>query len=156
MSKKNSQTNRLYEAVSICIEKVSGEVEISPEMVAMCALKELDPDQSAPILVTWGCNLELRQIARQVLRKTFDPLEREDHIDQGSLFEGLQAKYPCKRDGEDVYVDRMVLTKNERDFNIRRLRSEGLSKLEHADALQIETEELDGKGFFATKSQLAS
>lgn len=139
---QDSLTNKLHDSLAECLTQVDGEVEISPELLAHCAIKKLDPKGNAPQLVEWAANLELRQMARALLRKTYDSLAPKPDIGQEDMFEGLQEKYPCKRRGEIVYVDRMRLSLDEREFNISRLKKEGQSKLEHASALQTETEDL--------------
>lgn len=145
----DSLTKQLEDTLRQCLEIVYNEVAISPAMLASCAINKLDSDNVSPILVQWGCNLELRQMARAMLRREFDPLIDKNDDHQPELFTGLQAKYPCKRNGENVYVDRMRLTKEERLFNIERMSREIDAKTQHRDALQAETDELDVNGFFA-------
>lgn len=145
---QDSLTTKLHDTLAECLEQVEQEVEISPELLAHCAMKVLDPKGKAPSLVEWAANLELRQLARALLRKTFDPLAPKPDVGQEDMFVGLQEKYPCKRSGEVVYVDRMRLSHDERKYNISRLEKEGQSKLEHAGALRTETEELEEAGYF--------
>jgi len=132
---KNPLSAQLQEVVSSCILKYSGDIEVSPASIATCAYPELDPENVSPVTVQWGCVLQLRAIAREVLRGEFDPIA-EGNSGQGEMFEGLQERYPTKREGGPKYVLLGHLTGNEIDYNIQRLEREATKKLHHADALK--------------------
>ncbi|UGY21494.1 hypothetical protein HU675_0045390 [Bradyrhizobium septentrionale] len=127
------------------IDQRRSETSISPSWVATEAMLELDPKKVAPMLVQLGCHLELRQIARSVLRDLFeDGGKASDDDDEGSrqhaLFPDLQWRYPKVRTAgkneEPVYVRLEELSAADIAFNVSRLRSEALAKLAHADALE--------------------
>lgn len=108
---------------------------------------EIDPSARASLLVHYSSLLQLRQYAAVVCRKRVGP-ERVNTsmVEQGTLFAGLQPRYPVKRDGDEVYVLREKLTYEERMENSRRMRAEGQSKIAHADALDAETQKLIAQG----------
>jgi hypothetical protein len=141
-------TAQLEETLNICLKQIEDEIEISPAFLSDCAMKRLDAFNRAPVLVKWGCSLQLRQLARGILRGAFDPMSDESKASQSDMFGGLQDKYPCTRNGDRVYVDRMNLTRNERHYNMLRLTKEANTKLQHAEALKAETEILDAQGYF--------
>jgi hypothetical protein len=120
---------------------------VSPELLADTAYRNLDPDEVSPPLVAWACVLELRQMARQLLRRTYDGAQ--DEAGQGDLFTGLQDRYPGTGEHRGLYVPRAQMTYTDRLFNIARLRREAQAKLAHADALEAETAELRAQGYWA-------
>lgn len=132
-----TEERKLAEVIARIIELRDAAVAISPSWVAGEAMRELDPERSAPMLVHAGCNLHLRQIARGQLRKKHEPEDGagEEH----DLFPGLQRRYPTARSSrtdEPEYVLLEHLSKIDIGYNVGRLRSEGRARLEHADALE--------------------
>jgi hypothetical protein len=99
----------------------------------------IDSERRAPLLVHLGCNLQLRQIAREMLRGKYEPDGDSDADAQHSLWPELQKRYPTAksaRDGDPEYVLLEHLTDADLAYNIARLRSEAQSKLRHATALE--------------------
>src|SRR5271157_1947316 len=136
------QYNRLDEA---------NEITISPAQLARIVYDALDPKAHSPLDVQFLCILQLRQMARQICAKRND--EEENQANQGTLFEmQLQPRYPAKRDGEDVYVVRSMLTLQERRIIIARLELEASAKMRHAQALKAETDELLKRGVLHEES----
>jgi hypothetical protein len=132
-----TEERRLAEIIWRIVHMRDSQVSISPAWVAAEAMKELDPERAAPMLVHAGCNLHLRQIARGELRKKYEPDEGAG--DQHELFPGLQRRYPTARSvrgDEPEYVLLEHLTAVDIAYNVARLRSEAHAKLAHADALQ--------------------
>ena len=129
----NENTDRLMDVLRGCLVSIHSEIEIQPALLASRAMKEIDPSGSSPPLVAWAANLELRQLGRGLLRKSFDPIA--DDNPQAELFEGLQERYPTKRNGESTYVLLSDLTDDEIDENLNRMAREVTAKQKHYDAL---------------------
>ena len=142
-----SMTNQLEQVLRECLGNIQDEIEVSPALLAHCAVKILDPDGNSPALVEWGCNLQLRQLSRQILRREYDPVDRA--VDQQELFAGLQQRYPVERGGEHVYVPRMAQTLEERRKNEDRMYKSADGLISHADKHKAETDMLEATGFFA-------
>jgi hypothetical protein len=89
-----------------------------------------------------GCHLQVRQMARQELRKKHDPNARvQDELDsgQGEFFDDtLQPRYPRRvpKGEEPVYVLRELMDDEDVDYNEMRMRRGGMALLRHADALR--------------------
>lgn len=130
------EAKKLFDTVARIINVRASETRISPSWIATEAITDLDPERVSVPLVYLGCHLQLRQIARQLLRKSFESEETESF--QHNLFPNLQARYPTARSvdaDEPEYVVLEMLSDEDIDYNIDRLRSEAMSKLKHADAL---------------------
>jgi hypothetical protein len=128
------------------------DIPISAASLAYCAMDVLDPEKLSPNLVAYGCNMELRQMARAILRREFEPSIGEEPQDE--MFEGLQERYPVKRfdeDGESVllYAPRMQLTLDERYYNIERMQKQIDGRQKQLDAFMAETVSLQDSGFFS-------
>lgn len=121
-------------------------ISIKAVDVAIRANQMIDPENISVSLVTFGCNLHLRQMARTSLRGSYKDGNISKESGQGNLFDRLQIMYPTKRDGEEAYVKRHHLTVEERRHNANRLRKEAIAKIEHADLLDAETDELIAQG----------
>lgn len=152
---KNSITEQLTNCLKGCLSAYGESDDVSPEVLAACAIKKLDPDQKAPPAIEWGCNLELREMSRKLLRRTYGPGRKEEDSPQNEMFENLQDRYPATRNGECVYVPRMNLTVDERLINVGRLMSEAEVKTQHANALQEETSALIDAGYFEDNQESA-
>ncbi len=111
----------------------SDQERISPSWLATEAMLELDPDRVSPNLVYGAAHLELRQVARGILRKI-----PEDKEEQHDLFPDLQKRYPVARSSneEPEYVLLEKMTEEDVSWNVHRLRTEGNTKLRKADALE--------------------
>jgi tRNA A37 threonylcarbamoyladenosine dehydratase len=138
-----SDVKRLAALVAHVIDQRRDEIKISPAWVATGVLKKLDPDRITQEDIYLACHLQLRQIARQELRKRFDGDERydedEDILRQHEMFPELQWRYPSVRskdDAEPQYVLLEQMSEADVFYNVARLRSEGAAKLHHADALE--------------------
>ena len=122
------------------IDERRTERRISPSWVATEAMVIIDPDRVSPQLVRLGCHLELRQIARSVLRTRFaEADEDEEASKQHEMFPELQWRYPTSRSShleEPEYVRLEDMTDDDVSYNVARLRSEAMRKLAHADALE--------------------
>ena len=83
------------------IELRRSQRRISPSWVATEAMQLLDPGRASLEVVYGGCHLHCRQIAREQLRKKFEPAE-QDKSGQHELFLGLQWRYPTARSARDA------------------------------------------------------
>lgn len=129
----------LAEAAQRVIDRRRDRQSISPSWVATEAMNDLDPERVSVEIVYFGCHLQLRQIAREILRKRFKPDEAPERSAQHDLFPDLQWRYPTARTAkneEPEYVLLESLTKEDINYNVARLRSEAVAKLRHADALE--------------------
>jgi hypothetical protein len=137
MTEKEAKT--LIEAVEKIISRNNDMRAISPAWVATAVMSEIGFLAKMHPVGYVGCHLYVRQIARQSLRKKFDPTDRDDDgDDQHELFNGtLQIKYPRRREqGEEpTYVHIDDLTDDDVEFIVARMRSTARSLLKHADAL---------------------
>lgn len=132
-----TEERRLAEIIQRIIDSRGEAISISPTWVAAEAMKEIDPERAAPMLVHAGCNLHLRQIARARLRHRYEP--DDDVGEEHDLFPGLQRRYPTARSArtdEPEYVLLEHLTHIDIGYNVARLRAEASAKLAHADALK--------------------
>jgi len=130
--------DQLRDLVARIIDIRQGQPRISPTWIATEAIRELDPaarvERRDP-LIWLGCHLQLRQIARQLLASRFEV----DDEQQPELFKDLQRRYPTARSAraeEPEYILRDLMTDEDIDYNVARLRAEGEAKLKHADALR--------------------
>ena len=107
---------------------------ISPTWVAEEAFNRIDLENKSPSLVRLAAILQLRQLARPLLRKQFDPT-KPIHEQPPSLFPELQWRYPKVEENEG-YVLLTEMTKADIKYNVDRMRktSRGISK--HADRLE--------------------
>lgn len=89
MSRKDDMKSDLYAQLSQATRTVIdgfGEAEvISPEVVSDAVYQEMDPEGESPAPVAFGFSLEIRQIARGILRRSFDPVKRAETL-QGDAF----------------------------------------------------------------------
>ena len=93
-----SETQALTAIVAKIIESRRDEVRINPSWIATEALLEIDPEKVSLPLVYLGCHLELRQIARNLLRQHFEePPPPAAELTQHELFPDLQRRYPSAR-----------------------------------------------------------
>lgn len=127
----------LHEVLARIYERRCDEIRVSAAWLATEAMIELDPDRISPPRVYAAAHLELRQLARSILRSAADPTETG--AEQHELFPGLQRRYPTARGitaEEPEYVKLEHLTEEDVRFNVARLRAEATTKLAHADALE--------------------
>ena len=131
---ESTNTDLLMDVLRECLDVINSEIEIQPALLASCAIKKIDPETLSPPLVGWAANLELRQLARGLLRKKFDPTHEENP--QAEMFEGLQERYPTKRNAEPTYVVLDELSDEEIEDNLVRMGREISAKQKHYDALE--------------------
>jgi hypothetical protein len=102
-------------------------------------MRTIDPAGKAPSLVHLGCHLQLRQIARELLRGKYEPDDNSRDDAQHELWPDLQERYPTARTAgseEPEYVLLEHLTDEDIAYNVGRLRAEAEAKQHHADALE--------------------
>ena len=131
----------LYAIVRIVVDRAVAVVDVSPAWVATETMQEIGFARATHRLAYAGCHLEVRQIARQLLRGRFDPAERakESADETDDLFpETLQDRYPRrpKKDEEPVYALRDQLLADDVDYNVERMMRAGQALLKHARALK--------------------
>ena len=140
---KMKESEGLYQVVNEVIEGISDADEIIPTWVAtkaMIFLQAKTMQRSHP-LVYLGCHLQLRQIARTVLRQHFEP-STEETIKERSmqyLFTELQQRYPAAKvnpQDEPRYIKLDLMSEEDIEFNVSRMRIAGKALLKHADALE--------------------
>ena len=131
----------LAELVGRMVDRRRDEKRVSPVSIANDCMAVLDPRVRSVPRVYQGCHFYLRQLARSVLARAFDPADREkrkrDAKAIADLFK-LQARYPQAHtaDLEDpVYVQRDAMSREDIEYNYHRLRAEGAAKIAHSDAL---------------------
>lgn len=111
--------------------------KISPTWIATEAMRKLHGmalQREKPLIYT-GCHMFLRQLARGLCAETF---EDKEGLAQHDLFPALQRRYPVARSTsseEPQYIKLELMTQEDKDYNVDRLRKEGEAKLKHADAL---------------------
>lgn len=146
-----NETNQLSDMLNKCLENTSSDLGVSASYLASQAITKLDPEQKAPYVVQWGCVLQLRQIARGILRKEYEPVNDAGEP-QAEMFEKLQQRYPVARGEEEKkegeYMPRLLLTLEERQMISEKLRKASKALAIHANALDAETAELIAQGFF--------
>jgi tRNA A37 threonylcarbamoyladenosine dehydratase len=138
-----SDVKRLAALIAHVIDQRRDEFKISPAWVATGVMNKLDPNRITQEDIYLACHLQLRQIARQELRKRFDDDDRYDEDDdlerQHEMFPELQWRYPSVRSKDDAEPQYILLEQmSEADvfYNVARLRSEAKSKWDHASALE--------------------
>jgi len=147
--------DKLVELVSRVIELRRTQDRISPTWIATEAMLLLDPKNTTQRdlpLVYLASHLQLRQLARELCRKSFQG--DEDSKKQHELFPELQWRYPSARSKtleEPEYVRLELLTDTDVDYNVARLRKEGRAKLEHADSLEAWGRQRFGRQRFGKK-----
>jgi len=139
-NKRHSLTELIYAACREAVLGHGGDIGIGPAAVASEAMKTLDKKAAAPVVVAWGCNLQCRHAARDILRHKFDPTDEEDTddtVEQHPLFPDLQTRYPTKRGGgrDSEYILLEHLTDAEIDYNATRMERSANKLLHHRDSL---------------------
>lgn len=140
--------DKLSNYINTAIDSHCGEISISPSFIAQKVIAAIDPQGTSQPLVTYGFNLQIRAVARGILRHAFDPLSNEQNTLQAEMFTELQSRYPAKRNGDFVYVLRAEMSLEERQLIPKRLRTDADSRLKHARAFEAETSTLITQGFF--------
>lgn len=146
--RKANLTEQLRQFVRSAIETMETDDVIHPALISGIAIRQIDPNGVAPDLVEWGCVLELRQFAREELRKRHDPVPADDK--QQVLFDGvLQDRYPSVDGG---YAKRSAMTAADYLMNIERLEKNAKALQKHGDALRAEFMERQDRGDFKAQA----
>jgi hypothetical protein len=132
---------QLYAAVQKVIDDYHLVGEVSPSWIATQVMSEIEFPRSLHLIGYVGCHLEIRQIARQKLRRAHDPYAKVRASIEGEddLFpETLQERYPRqpRPSEEPIYALRDLLTQADVQYNVGRMRRGGMALLKHADALE--------------------
>jgi hypothetical protein len=140
---------QLYAAVQKVIDDYHLVGEVSPSWIATQVMTDIEFPRSLHTLGYVGCHLEIRQIARQKLRRAHDPYAKVQASIAGDddLFpETLQERYPLppKPGDEPVYALRDLLSRSDVQYNVERMRRGGRALLKHADALEAWDAERSG------------
>ena len=130
---KHKKTGIVADVLRQCLAEIESDIAIAPSLLARCALKKLDPTDSTLAVITCIATLQLREMARALLRDTFSDGAVE--IKQHDMFPGCQAMYPTMRDGESTYVPLEQITDAEIHENLDRMAREIGTKTQHFDAL---------------------
>jgi len=129
-----NETHQLQNLLRNALVSYSADMPVSAESLSATVIDEIDPQHAAPVLVRWGCVLELRQLARPMLRREYE--EKDER--QQEMFDALQDRYPGAGKNKGSYIPRHMMTAKDYMANIERLRNEARAKLKHADALEAE------------------
>lgn len=131
-------TNELNDLLRVALCEYSSDMPVSAEALADTAVRSIDPTDLSPRLIKWAGILELRQLARQILRREYGNESDIDNDAQYELFDSLQDRYPGAGNNKGSYIPRDLMTIEDYEVNIARLRNEASAKLKHADALERE------------------
>jgi hypothetical protein len=140
MPKKKAELKLAINEVALIIHADRENPDISPSSVADAAATVMDPDNAAPPLLRKVAIYQLRQIARRLLRKHFNPSKgkKGEITEPDSLFPDLQWRYPrMKLKGEEPrYALLKELTRSDVAYNVANLRRVGSGMQAHADRLE--------------------
>ena len=117
--------------------------QINVDYISNVVYSRLDQHHISPKVIEHCSVMHIKQMVRAALRHTCDPWQRvADEAESGQLtmFDGiLQNYYPAERevmgDKQSVYVRRDLLTHDDVEAIVSRMRMVGLKLLEHCDAL---------------------
>lgn len=125
----------IADAVATVIAASKGMARVEAGWVAHGAMQLVDPDRVSLPSVYWGCNEYAKQVAMLQLRGKF--VTNIAITDQHEMFPELQVRYPAKpkKGVEPYYIKLELMTEDDVNYNISRLRKEAQTKLAHADAL---------------------
>jgi hypothetical protein len=130
----------LWNVISVIGELSRAKSAVSPGWMATEAMQRIDFPRGLHPVGYIGCHLTFRQIAREYLRKKFDPaaIAAAATDDQLIFPETLQERYPLKPKPreEPVYVLLSDLPDVDLFYNVRRMRAVALALQKHADALE--------------------
>lgn len=129
---EDSSLDDLTRLASAIINNDRTEVRISPKWIAEQVLKKVDPRRVSVPAVYGGCNLYVRQIARGLLRETFEEKETAQH----NLWPELQWRYPVERAKHEEPTYALLETLREADYiyNAKRMIRDIASRTKHLDA----------------------
>jgi hypothetical protein len=128
--------NSINEVVEKIIRDSQTEPTISPNWVADRAYAELDPSKLSPFRVALLARFALRQLARQILAKRFQPDDPQEMLPNVDCPQ-LQQRYPLKpsKDQEPTYIKLELLKEEDMLYNVERLRAEAANEDQQADQL---------------------
>ena len=138
---EREEAKGLHTTVTAIIWEHQAQITLDPRWIAteaMAKLKAKSLWRENPTVYI-GCHLQLRQIARQVLGKTYESEDDAPGEAQHEMFAGLQSRYPkapTEGEVERSYVLLEHMSKEDVRYNVGRLRSEARAKLKHADTLE--------------------
>ncbi len=142
-------------ALSAAIEAVydinRNAISLSAEWLASVAMDEIGFAKSLHSAGHYGCEMHLREIARDFLRGKHDPATRAARALatglQADMFpETLQDRYPRRPVKGQVheYIQRDHLSEDDRWYNIFQMRKTSSALTKHSNALEAETVHLFG------------
>jgi hypothetical protein len=136
----------LHDDIMATIDKMvadtdaNGAIYISPTAIAMDVHDQFG-SADEDVHIQYASIEHFKQMARQRLRKRFDPVSQDAIDSQEDMFSGeLQKRYPIPiaKGEEPQYKLRWMLTDDERSFNLSRMRKAANRLLSHADAFEAE------------------
>lgn len=141
MSKVTENKQVIEVMQRIVLELTEKDAEsIDPEMVARSALDELDPQHAGNPIRDWAERRQFRQLAGRVCAELHDPVQRVAAMDadQLELFGvSLQSHYPITdSSGREIYKRTDLMTYNEWDQPISRMRKSAAALNRHCDAAE--------------------
>lgn len=148
MSEQNEGLSvQIIDVVRVVIARRQGDDVVQVPWIAKEVFNELDPGQLSPPMVAWSSILQLRQFARQELRRQHDIIAKaEDTLldRQAELpaFDELQERYPI---AEGEYKKRELLTLKERQLISARLGKAAAGLARHKDIFDAETADMYGR-----------
>lgn len=140
---RTKDAQQLHDLVAAAIARRGGAPRHKPMLIADEVMRRLDGEERSHPLVWIGCHLEIRQIARGMLAKHYDPVEADDDEDDDPTlpFINFQRYYPeAPKDGVvepdgPAYILRDLMTTEDVVWNANRLWAEARTKAAHGDAL---------------------
>jgi hypothetical protein len=137
-SSKKREDQSLRDIVIKIVNARKKQTRISPSWVATESMGKLEAttrDRRLKPLFYQAANLQMRQIARDVLRDLFET-EIKEKI-QHELWPDLQARYPIAHpEGDEPnYAKLEDLSEEDWIYNVNRMEREISSKQDHLDAL---------------------
>lgn len=137
-----SQHQQIVTEIERQYEKLQGAIVVGPKALAFKVYQHFAKGAVEPH-IQYASVEHLTAMARRFLARRNDPDSDENEVygGQGSLFSGqLQDRYPLPRKSgeEPMYKRRLLLTPEERAWNVEQLRKSAKSRQEHADALEAE------------------
>lgn len=139
------ESEQLSYVVSQVVDAKRGHRAVSPVSIANECMAALDPNarrrRKAVPLIYVAAHLHLRQLARAMLARNFDPADKKKQGRDARAIKDLftlQSRYPQAHTADlddPVYVRREDMTEDDVNYNEARLRAEGRAKIAHADAL---------------------
>jgi len=151
----------LWQRVRLTILTMKGEPVIDPISVADIAIESLSYD-----VIRLGCILELRQIAREVLRRLHmngaksSPSRGTEPIQPtlpGHDFSLLQERYPKAHSNpkdERGYVLKERMSEEDWEWNKANLQGEGEVRIRHARQLDLYGRAILGFGVAAARTRI--